>query len=310
MTRLTTPLHELQNACVLNSIATLFKNLPPAQIEFVLRKHGYGQVKRKKVRGTPFQASVLALEELGAKIGRVVTFHGWLPEHLVGKAVRHNAAFMSLGQFCKQFKTGAWYVRIKGHALTVIGGKIVDVYYGAHRRRQKIVDAFEILNADPLVPVDTCRPARKPGKQSVKLLVNGNPFRKGTVPWKRFSTMLALLPTVTDPARIMKDAGIPSGAFTRWQKKGYIVLEERYKAPPEEQKMDALSAVIRIIAETVQETGEQGAPAGVIYAAMMTAIPNLGAENFNALVAVAVTKGWIKYGPAHLLLPGAVKVLP
>lgn len=67
--------------------------------------------------------------------------------------------------------------------------------------------------------------------------------------------------------------------------------------------MHALNQLCKAIVETVAET-PTGASAGIIYAALLTVIPNLTSLQFNMLIAGLVEAGKLKR-VGHLLFTGS-----
>jgi hypothetical protein len=55
-----------------------------------------------------------------------------------------------------------------------------------------------------------------------------------------------------------------------------------------QQKFDAVVAVLKALLETVQECGDQGAPAGVMYAALMD---KMSLDQFQHLMGILVQAG-------------------
>jgi len=70
-------------------------------------------------------------------------------------------------------------------------------------------------------------------------------------------------------------------------------------------------AVGEAIIETVEEVSKEpefvGAPEGVIYAALMTKVPNFTLEQFNQIKQLCISSGRLRQGPMHTLLPGLSK---
>ena len=56
----------------------------------------------------------------------------------------------------------------------------------------------------------------------------------------------------------------------------------------------ALIAVIEAIRETIEEAGPSGAPAGPMYAALLTNFPNMTSEQFNRLTGILVDGGAVR----------------
>lgn len=59
-----------------------------------------------------------------------------------------------------------------------------------------------------------------------------------------------------------------------------------------QQGLEALLQLSKAVIETVQEAGDQGAPSGVLYAALMTA--GLSLEQYERLMAILVDAGKVR----------------
>ena len=57
----------------------------------------------------------------------------------------------TLAAFCRRNKQGVFIVSVKGHALAVVDGRVVDPNYGTTSTRRFVYDAVEIINPRPLV---------------------------------------------------------------------------------------------------------------------------------------------------------------
>lgn len=69
---------------------------------------------------------------------------------------------------------------------------------------------------------------------------------------------------------------------------------------PRAAALHALMLILEAIRGTLDEAGEQGAPAGVIYTALMARFPTMTAEDFNRIVKI-LTDGGVARREGHVL---------
>lgn len=117
------------NDCAVQALATT-ANVPYAFAHKALR----GQTGRVVGKGTPTIALAAYLDAPGAKCrARFVRLPYGSPTY----GAPEGAAGVTLRTFCRQHPKGRFYVLVRGHALAVIDGDVVDGWEGSDLRLVK-----------------------------------------------------------------------------------------------------------------------------------------------------------------------------
>jgi hypothetical protein len=194
-------LHKEKNACVLNAVFTLRSDLSQAAILEAFLAAGY-----KPSEGCWPATIFKGLETLGVKTEGVPF-----------------SANVTAYAFAQAHPTGCYFVTTGAHAFAIIGGRVIDPYYGKPQARGRLKMVLKVVDAVPYIPEQGV--AKKTGK--IRCIVSQNPKRKGTATWKRFNALLTELYEGRDDLVSVKAATGYTDADLAWDvKHGFLVIEE------------------------------------------------------------------------------------
>jgi hypothetical protein len=193
-------LHSEKKACVLNAVFTVRSDLSQDAIREAFLAAGYDP----KVGCYPLTI-YRGLETLGVKT--------------VGVPFSAN---VTAHAFAQAHPTGCYFVTTGYHAFAIIGGRIIDPYYGKPQARGRLRMVLQVVDAVPYIPEQG--EAKKAGK--VRCIVNQNPKRKGTATHARFQALLCELWAGRDDLVSVKAATGYTDADLAWDvKHGFLVIE-------------------------------------------------------------------------------------
>lgn len=123
--------------CVVRAMANTLE-LPYAHVHSVLKKHG-----RKDRKGTYLHTSFAAASELGLALVGICgnTSSARESRRIAKNYYDHVAQFdgVTLGKFVEKFKTGEFVVFVRGHALSIINGKVIDTFDNVYSQRISVI---------------------------------------------------------------------------------------------------------------------------------------------------------------------------
>jgi hypothetical protein len=136
--------------------------------------HGFN----KRARGMYTSDMLDAARELGLVVTKIDTrlACGSQPYSAWGRYQEHYE--MTLGEFCRQFKTGVFIVFVASHVLVVNTGVIVDPNFGSNHARRHVKLAYKVENSllEAIVPE---RVQRNPLVRFVRTEFSAHPSRWG-----------------------------------------------------------------------------------------------------------------------------------
>lgn len=121
-----------RNDCVVRAISNA-TGKDYSEVHAVLKKHG-----RKDRKGTQWHTSIAAMKELGME--GVAIGNGQSAKFMArqGKMERHEKG-VTLGKLLKDLPRGRFVVYIRGHALAVVNGEIIDTGLNKVNSRVNVV---------------------------------------------------------------------------------------------------------------------------------------------------------------------------